>query len=394
MKHNIYLDNAATTKPSETVLQRAMPFLKEEYGNPNSIYSFGATAREAVNRARNQVAFLINAKPQQIVFTSSGSEANNLVIKGTRKYCKSINKSAILISAIEHDSINNAADQEDCTVFRVYPNSFGVIEAQSVKDILDCHPEIGLVSIMNVNNEIGSINPIIDIGEVCSKKDVLFHTDCVQSLGFEYIDVDDIKCDFLTMSAHKIHGIKGAGALFVKDKEVLEPIINGGSSQEWGLRGGTQAVFPIVVFGEACEYYYLAGNVATERFIVDHFRRHFYLSLHKEFKKKGCDFDELVEIIGDPFYDAGKILTLRFKGIDAETLLLKLSTKGVFVSAGSACESNESKPSRVLKAIGLKDDEARECIRFSFSHFNTEKEIEKAAKIVVECVISLKELSC
>lgn len=221
----IYLDNAATTQMDERVLEAMMPYLTTEYGNAGTLYKFGRAANEAVQKARAQVAALINAEPEQIIFTSGGSEANNLVFRGLKDYLKSIGKTHILVSAVEHDSVLRAAESLIKDGFHVeyipVSNECRVSPAV-IGDAL--RADTGLVSVMFANNETGAINPIEDIGTICMKRGILFHTDCVQAAGCYPIDVVKIGCDFLSVSSHKIHGCKGIGALYARISPNLHPL--------------------------------------------------------------------------------------------------------------------------------------------------------------------------
>lgn len=380
----IYLDNAATTQIAPLVLEEMMPYLKNEYGNPGTIYALGRKAANAVAQARQKVADFIGASPEQIIFTSGGSEANTIAIRCTRKYLESVGKSIILTSSIEHDSVLRATD--GIPSLQIGVDEFGIVHTENLEQILDENLGIGLVSIMFVNNETGSVNPVAKIGEVCAKHGVLFHTDCVQAAGCKPIDVNEIGCDFLSLSSHKIHGAKGVGALFVKNKELLTPQIYGGAMQEFGLRSGTENVAGIVGFGKACELTGRGGEKCLKT--VSYYKEMFYDRLIKELCK--YNLNKIVSINGNPITSKGKTLNLRFEGVDAETLLLMLDAQGVYISSGSACRSHESQPSRVLTAMGLTQDQARDSVRVSFSVFNTSCEVIKAAKIMAECIILLR----
>lgn len=380
----IYLDNAATTKISPLVLKEMMPYLMEEYGNPGTIYGLGRYAAEAVGIARQRVASFIGASPEQIIFTSGGSEANTIAVRQTRKYLKSIGKSIILTSSVEHDSILRATD--DICTLQVGVDKFGVVHVENIAQTLEEHPNVGLVSIMYTNNETGSVNPVIEIGKICAEHNVLFHTDCVQAAGCQPININKIKCDLLSLSSHKIHGAKGVGALFVKNKDILTPQIYGGLTQEFGLRSGTENVAGIVGFGKACEIAESEQEKCLE--IVSYYKRRFYYCLTRKLHE--CNLDKIVSINGEPITNKGKTLNLRFENIDAETLLLMLDTQGVCISSGSACRSHESKPSHVLIAMGLTPDQARDSVRVSFSEFNELSDIDNAAHIMVECIKGIR----
>lgn len=221
----IYLDNAATTQMDERVLEAMMPYLTTEYGNAGTLYKFGRAANEAVQKARAQVAALINAEPEQIIFTSGGSEANNLVFQGLKDYLKNIGKTHILVSAVEHDSVLRAAEsliKDGFHVEYIPVSSECRVSPAVIEDAL--RADTGLVSVMFANNETGAINPIEDIGTICMKRGILFHTDCVQAAGCYPIDVVKIGCDFLSVSSHKIHGCKGIGALYARISPNLHPL--------------------------------------------------------------------------------------------------------------------------------------------------------------------------
>lgn len=396
----IYLDNAATTQISPAVLEAMMPYLKDVYANPGTIYGFGRQAADAISKARKQVADFIGAKPEQIIFTSGGTEANNLAIKGCKNHLTKINKKHIVTSPTEHDSVLRAIESlcnplccndKKCIKPEFYTSFLSVdkrghIQVDELEHMSYTYDDIGLVSVMYANNEIGVLNNVASVGRICREKHILFHTDCVQAAGSVALDVTKIGCDFMSISSHKIHGVKGVGALYVRDKQYLSPIINGGLVQEFGLRGGTENVAGIVGFGKACE---LAGKgIEDYSRTVIYYKKHFCEILKDRLADEHMEND--VSINGLPPRYPGKTLSLTFKNVDAETLVLMMDAKGVCISAGSACTSHESNPSHVLKAIGLSDDEARSTVRISFSEFNTEYEIERAAKLLANCVQTLR----
>ena len=380
-----YLDNAATTEIDVRVFGAMEPYLTHFYGNPGSLHQLGRTAAAAVAEAREQVASAIGAMPEQIIFTSGGSEANNLAIRGIGKWMELNERNAVVVSAIEHESVLGAAeglrDYLSASVHYAMPRKDGVVSADEVVHNLTQF-NVGLASVMHMNNETGAINPVEDIATVCMKLGIPFHTDCVQSFGSIPIDVQQIGCDFLSISSHKIHGPKGIGALYVKEKTLLEPLISGGKTQEFGLRGGTENVAAIVGFGYACEL------------LEKDFKRY---SSHTSAVKQEF-FRELYARLGDGFRvngpnvtAPGKILSLTFTGVDAQTLLLMLDAKNICVSAGSACTAHDMTPSHVLKMMGMTDDEAHSTIRVSFSRFNGLSEAVEAAKTVALCVDILRK---
>lgn len=395
----IYLDNASTTQVDNRVIDAMMPFLTESYGNAGTLYELGRKSADAIMEARKYVADLIHAEPSQIIFTSGGSEANNMVFAGLRDYLLANNKTHIVTTKIEHDSIlhmvekmcntqyvdgkTNIKDGFDATYISPVFNS--CICPEDVENAITS--STGIVSIMHTNNETGIVNNVAAIGKICKKHNVLFHTDCVQAAGCSELDVDEIGCDFLSISSHKIHGVKGVGALFVKDKSILSPLIYGGHSQEYGLRGGTENVAGIVAFGEACRI--LKEDFSRDVEYITALRKMLYDGIKEDLSSKGLN--DIFHVNGNINLDEhGKTFNARFDGVDAETLLMLLDARGVCVSAGSACTSHEAKPSHVLLALGIDEEDIRNSIRFSVSRMNTNIEIIQASKIIADCVSILR----
>ena len=375
------------------VLQAMMPYMTFEFGNPGSRHVYGKTAKEAVDRARQQVADFFHCRPDQVVFTSGGSEGNNLVIKGLKQELIHRGETTILVSAVEHDSVLNAAKDMcmfnagfDCRL--IQPRTTGnpgMIGMPEVYDTLTS--DTGLVSVMAVNNETGVVNDTIDIGHYCKDHGILFHIDAVQAAGVEELDTENVfPCDFMTISSHKIHGPKGMGALFIRDTSLLNPLISGGSAQEFGLRGGTENVAGIVGFGEACEL--------TQKDLHRHFLQmeteHQFLrnSLAEQAKAAGLQ----MVIHGNPNNISPKTLNIAFPGIDAETMLIMLNMRNVCCSAGSACTAHENAPSHVLTAMGVDPEEARCSIRLSISHTTRHEELEEAVMTIIECASAIKAM--
>ena len=385
----IYLDNAATTPISTSVLEAMMPYLMTSCGNPYSIHTAGRNAKAAVENARAQVAAFLNASPEQIIFTSGGSEANSLAITGVLPYLKNIGKPCIVLSATEHPSVISAstsgyAETMGFSHAFIQPNDNGEIRPKSVRSVLEERKDVGLVSVMFINNEVGTVNDVFEIAQICREKGVLFHTDCVQAAAeIESLDVKMIGCDFMSISSHKICGPKGVGALYVKDKSLLTPIISGSDAQESGLRGGTPDVAGIVGFGKACELMMQNDYRYTKPFELkmDFFRR-----IIGQMER----IEQRMFYNGQNPYGGGRILNLGFPGIDAQTLVLTLSSLGVCISAGSACNGEINKPSRTLTAMGLSEEDALSSVRISFSHNNTEAEIEQAVRDFVRAIQTLK----
>lgn len=382
----IYLDNASTTRMDSKVFDAMLPYLSNEYGNPGGQYPLGFSAAKAIDNAREQVANFLNAKPEQIIFTSGGTEANNLALNSAywKYYQLQYNPkmlTPILYTETEHDSIANTIESYNVRA-ACFPTEYdGTIDAEYAKELIKCHSPM-FVTVMRMNNETGAVNPVDIIGEYTETQDVLFHTDCVQAAACEPLDVNRLHCDMLTISSHKIHGPKGIGALCVRDYDMVHPLIHGGGHQEFGFRGGTENVAAIVGFGESCERMREEGYDKA-----DELRRLLLNELLNNLE--GLKLEGIMHINGESLTHTGKILNLRFDGIDAETLVLYLGSKGVAVSTGSACRSHEQEPSRVLKAMGLSDEQARSAIRISTSRMNTKEEMKEAASVIANAVKEL-----
>lgn len=396
----IYLDNSATTPIHPEVLKAMMPYLGGGYGNAGAVYRIGRESAKAIQKAREQVAQLFNASAEQIVFTSGGSEGNNMVFSyGMKCMLEERGKKHVVISQIEHDSVYEAAThmfkpsgkvniKDDFYTQFIHTKSDGTVDVKHLEALLDEDESIGLVSVMYVNNETGAVNPINHIGEICRDRGILFHTDCVQAAGCHPIDANIIGCDFATISGHKIYAPKGIGAIYIKDKTLARSLIYGGTNQEFGLRGGTENVASIVGLGKACDL--ICSDFGTQRVTVSLLKRLFYENMTSYLKE--LNLEDRIHVNGASVGDVGKTLNLRVEDIDSETLLLMLDAKGVCISAGSACHSHRSEPSRVLTAMGLSDDEARDSVRISFSSTNTPAEIEEAAAIFSSCIKTLAGL--
>jgi len=387
----IYLDNAATTRIAPEVLNAMMPYLTEEYGNAGTLYNFGRRAASAIQNARGELAALLGCQPENVIFTSGGSESNNMVFKGLRHRLMASGRKHLVVSAVEHDSVLKAAQsltKDGFDITYIQPDKRGSISARAVDDAI--RRDTGLVSVMYVNNETGAVNPIEEIGEVCRRRGVLFHTDCVQAAGQYIINAGQNCVDFASVSSHKLHGPKGVGALYIKSPDIL-PLICGGAEQEFGLRGGTENVAGIVGFGKAAEL--TRAFLREDLIAVSTLKQRLYTALRDKLNEIEVGAD-IMHINGQPVIDPGKILNIRFDGVDAETLLLLLDAKGICVSAGSACRSHEAQPSHVLTAMGLSREDARSSIRVSFSKFNSTDEVLGAAETIALCVQSLQQEVC
>lgn len=376
----IYLDSAATTPIADEVFEAMLPWLKGNFGNPGSMYKAGRDAKAAIEKARGQVARLFNASPENIIFTSGGSEGNSFAFQAAAERLEASGKKHILVSAVEHDSVLRAAESLTKRGFHIDYLPVckgGSVRFDTVKQAIT--PETGLISIMYVNNETGAINLLDEIGQLCSENGILFHTDCVQAAGFLSIDIESIRCDYATASAHKFHGPKGTGCVYVREPEHAVSIIHGGHGQEFGLRGGTENVSGIVGMGEAAE---IAVNtiIDTQKLLWD-YRIKFWQKLSDE-------LGDSIHLNGQ-WLAPSKVLNVRLDGIDADTMVLAMDSFGVCISAGSACRSHELEPSETLMAMGLTADEARNSIRISFSSMNTMDDIMNAADTFINCVRAL-----
>lgn len=372
----IYLDNASTTQIEPAVVEAMIPYLKQSYGNPGSLHKLGTSAKAAVDEAREKVAAMINAEPDQIIFTSGGSESNNMVIKNA---ILPFGKECIACSSVEHDSVlKPVGDSFKGYIMRVGYD--GTVSPHTVSRMLDLEV-IGLVSVMYVNNETGAVNNIKEIARICRERGVLFHTDCVQAIACKKIDVKELGVDFLSISSHKIHGCKGVGCLYVRDKKLISPLVSGGSVQEYGLRGGTENVPGIVGFGEACFIHSVEG--LTDFMIM---KEHLCMVLSSLLP------EDSFRINSSTANDHGKIVSITFFGVDAQTLVMMLDSKDIFISSGSACTSHETKASHVLTSMGFSDEDAYNTVRISFSKYTTYDDIEVAAREMAGWVEFVKKV--
>ena len=378
----IYLDNAATTQIHPKVLKTMLPFLREQYGNAGTKYRLGRDAADGIRRAREHVAQFLNCEPEQIIFTSGGTEANNLALAGSYDHLVSIGKGTIMSSLEEHDSVlktlDYLAEKRGATILYRHIHNDGIPTPESLQNV-------GLASFMYVNNETGDETDVETIGYYCRQLGVLFHTDCTQAAASKRLDVNQIGCDLLTISSHKIFGPKGIGALYVRDKSKLSPILHGGSGQEFGVRAGTENVAAILGFAEACDIIRYETDYTAAGKLMSHFLKHLHtileskgLSDHMKINSDGC---------------AQSIVNIGFEGIDAETLLYALDNRGVCVSAGAACSSGESKPSHVLLAKGISPELARSSIRISLSALSRFEDVMRAAEIIADTVESLYSIN-
>ena len=379
----IYADNSATTKISPVVLEKMMPYLTEVYGNPSSLYSIGGEAKKAVEKARENIAKNIGAKfPSEIFFTSGGSESDNWALKGVCHALKAKGKKHIITSKFEHHAILHTCealekDGFEVTYLEVYEN--GIVRPEDVENAI--REDTAIVSIMYANNEIGTIQPIAEIGAICKKHNVIFHTDAVQAAGYVKIDVVEQNIDLLSLTAHKIHGPKGCGLLYVRRGIKIDNLIDGGA-QERNRRAGTENVAGIVGLDAAIQ---LAVDTMEER--------NAKLKKMRDRLIDGLLKIERSRLNGDREKRLPGSVNMCFEGIEGESLLLKLDLSGIAASSGSACTSGSLDPSHVLLAIGLPHEIAHGSMRLSFSDENTEEDIDYILEKVPEIVDYLRAMS-
>jgi len=367
----IYADNAATTKISDLAFENMLPFLREQYGNASSQYSLGSKSRQAIIRSRQQVAVAIGADPSEIIFTSGGSEANSWVL---RSFLEAYFNEAphIITSSIEHHSVLNTCHAlEQCGVEVTYlpVDNNGCVSVKDVRSAIK--PTTKLVSIMFANNEIGTIQPIKEIGKLLNERGILFHTDAVQAVGHIPIDVHDLQIDFLTASSHKFNGAKGTGLLYKRSGLKLTPLVFGGE-QEQGLRAGTENVAGIVALGCALEE--SVADIAEVRERLTNLV-HITIKRLKEVIPK-------ISVNGEGAVRLPGIVNVTFPCASGEAMMHLLDMKGICVSTSSACNSGKDMPSHVLLALGLTEQEATSSIRISYGRYNTLDEAEKIVAAV------------
>jgi cysteine desulfurase len=384
MAPRIYLDYNATTPVDPAVLEAMLPFLSGEFGNAASIHTTGQKARAAVETAREQVAALINASPQEIIFTSGGTESDNQALFGMFDPT-SYADTDLSSTEIEHEAVLNtcqALAARGVTVAYLTANREGQIDPQHLRDLLHEIPDTNLVSVMHANNELGTVQPLEEIGSIASEADVYFHTDAVQSAGKIPVDVIVLQVDLLSLSAHKIYGPKGVGALYVRNGTPLRQFLFGGHHQR-GFRPGTENVAGIVGFGKAAEF--AAASLARDTVRISALRDDLERGLLQRVPQSRVNAALAPRI--------PNTTNIVFPGVDGEALLIALDLKGLSCSTGAACSSGSVEPSHVLTAIGLTPAEARSSLRFSLGRPTTRQEIDAALLIIPQAVEQLREIS-
>ena len=377
----IYLDHAATTPIDNEVLKAMKPYFSKKFGNASTLYNLGKEAKEALNKSRKIIAKIINAKANEIIFTSGGTESDNLALKGIA-FANRSKGNHIITSKIEHKAILNSCKWLEKQGFKItYLNvdRYGFVNPKDVEEAIT--NKTILVSIMHANNEIGTIEPIKEIGKICRKHKIYFHTDAVQSFGKIPINVKEMNVDLLSASSHKIYGPKGVGVLYVNRKATIEPIQHGGN-HEYGLRSGTENISGIVGFAKAAE-------LANKR-------------MKKESEKEIKLRDKLIKEIskikdshlnGHPIQRLPNNVNFWFKGLEGESLLIRLNEKGISASTQSACSSHELKPSYILTAIGLTPEQSHGSLRLTLGKDNTERDINYVIKELKRIINSLRKIS-
>lgn len=378
----VYADNAATTRIAPQVLDAMLPYLKEEYGNPSTLYKLGREAKIAIEKAREQVAQVIGAKAEEIFFTGSGTEADNMALKGVLYGPAGKGKKHLITTKIEHHAILHTAmdlEKEGFQVTFLDVDKNGRVDLEELKQAIT--PDTALVSIMAANNEVGTIQPIEEIGKICREKGVLFHTDAVQAFGHMPLDVNKMNIDLLSLSAHKINGPKGSGALYIRRGLGLRPVIEGGG-QERNRRSGTENVAGIVGLGQAAQ-------LAMETMVEESAR---LKALAKKLTDGVLQIPETI-LTGDPENRLPGACSFAISAIEGESLVLYLDMEGICTSTGSACSTGSLDPSHVLMAIGLSHEVSHGSLRVTLGRFNTEEEVDYIIETLPKVVEKLRSMS-
>ncbi len=381
----IYLDNAATTPVAKEVLEAMLPYFSEKFGNGSSIHSYGREAKEAIEKSREKIAKKLNAEPNEIIFTSGGTEANNFALKGVALASKNLKsngngKPHIITTKIEHSCVLNSAKFLEKNGFEVTyldVDKYGLVETEKFEEAI--RKDTVLASVIHGNNEIGTVQNIGEIGKICREHEIYFHTDACQSFTKEDIDVKKQNLDMVTINAHKIYGPKGVGALYVRGGVKIEPLLHGGG-HERNLRSGTENVAGIVGFAKASE-------IITKQSIERMRNLRDYLS------KRVLEEIPKSRLNGHPTKRLCNNANFAFRNIEGESMLMLLDNAGIAVSTGSACSSRSLEPSHVLTAIGLPPEESHGSLRISLGIYNTEEEIDYTIENLKKIVGRLRNLS-
>lgn len=386
MFRRVYLDNSATTPVDPRVVEAMMPFLTESYGNASSIHYFGQEARTAVDAARQSVARLINARPNEVIFTSGGTESNNLAIRGLVEANEHYGRH-IVTTNIEHSAVKNVCSDLEKRGFEVTyvpVDGEGIVSVDAIRSAL--REDTILITVMTANNEIGTLQPVAEIGSMVkelrdSGRKIWFHTDAVQAVGKIPVDVNELGCDLLSLSGHKVYAPKGIGALYIKRSVRLHPQ-NIGGHQERNRRGGTESVPLIATMGKACDL--AAAEMETEA--------HRQKQLRDDLENRIADAVPNIIFNGSRDLRIPNISNISLLGTEGEALLINLDMQGIAVSTGSACSSGTLEPSPVIRALDEDDNRARSALRISIGRFNTSEDIDRIAEVLPAAVETLRKL--
>ncbi|MBQ8966241.1 cysteine desulfurase NifS [Ruminococcus sp.] len=383
-KNFVYADNAATTRISDKVLEAMLPWLKEQYGNPSSIYSLGMEAAKAVLNARRLTAEALGAsRAAEVFFTAGGSEADNMAVKGAAQLGAKSGRRHIITTNVEHHAVLHTCEYLETRGFEVTylpVDDKGLMTADQVEKAL--REDTALVTVMAVNNEIGTVMPIADIGKLCRERGVLFHTDAVQAIGQLEINVQKMDIDMLSLSGHKLHAPKGVGALYVRSGIDLPSLIHGGA-QERGKRAGTENVAAIVGLGEAVTA--AVTDIAPRNERIKAMRQRLAEGIVSAIPHSRINGDMAQRVSGN--------VNVSFRGVEGESLLLALDIRGIAASSGSACTSGSIDPSHVLTALGLSAELAKGSLRLTLGDHNTDEDVDYILEVLPETVKRLRRMS-
>lgn len=374
------MDHAASTPIADSVLEEMMPYLRENYGNPSSIHRFGRIATKALDSARKRIAELINANPNEILFTSGGTESNNTALFGIMNQNKG---KTLITTSIEHDAVLEPCkklEQLGHNIVYLPVDSDGMVSVENLESSLS--DQVGLVSVMFANNEVGTIQPIKEIAQLCKKHSVPFHTDAVQAVGKIPVDVHDLEVDLMSISSHKINGPKGIGALYIRNGVKLNPFLLGGG-QENGMRSGTESVANIVGFGKACQI--AKENLQSNNHALQNLRNRLVERISKELTHTTMNGHKEMRLPNNAHFT--------FLGVNGEDLIIKLDEHGIAASTGSACSVKTQKASHVLMAMGFTHEQITGSLRLTVGTTNTISEIDQTVDVLKKVVAELRAVS-
>lgn len=374
------MDHAASTPIADSVLEEMMPYLRENYGNPSSIHRFGRIATKALDSARKRIAELINANPNEILFTSGGTESNNTALFGIMNQNKG---KTLITTSIEHDAVLEPCkklEQLGHNIVYLPVDSDGMVSVENLESSLS--DQVGLVSVMFANNEVGTIQPIKEIAQLCKKHSVPFHTDAVQAVGKIPVDVHDLGVDLMSISSHKINGPKGIGALYIRNGVKLNPFLLGGG-QENGMRSGTESVANIVGFGKACQI--AKENLQSNNHALQNLRNRLVERISKELTHTTMNGHKEMRLPNNAHFT--------FLGVNGEDLIIKLDEHGIAASTGSACSVKTQKASHVLMAMGFTHEQITGSLRLTVGTTNTISEIDQTVDVLKKVVAELRAVS-